>query len=1650
MSSPREHSISIQITRKTAIAELLEGWQYWLDLGLISEQRVSTRLISNNDSFQVDFKTTLTISNLIQQLQRLQEVDSFSEETLFNLTVNISATNPRVLQGLDRWLTLGLLDNQQVKNIAHKELSCQIPEIVLQPAAPVKPPSTPSLSVSNSKVLKVPKRRRNTPTIAQMVQSLMAELSVIWLLLLGVFMVVVSSGVIAASWWETFPAVLQYGILWLYTLGFGVASWWTGKQANLRLTTQALRIVTLLLVPINFLAMDSFPLWHTFLGLIGMLIGSLSLTLLTITFFKNNSQSRSNSLPLFNHLGLTYLHWGWTLPGIPIMATYIGVIGTTIITLISPKNTQNNNNKFLPFSLTEGIIIYALIILLVRAIFVTQVNVFNLGLAIGLCGWLMGWRSPPKTPWKWLGSATLTLGWLLSVFVVPAQAIAISLLAIVWLGKRLKTSGSRRDLILIFLISLQVHWLIIRLPILQTVWTNIIDFTNTNNYPFVLSSVGLFPLLLLIVLGRHFFIDSHQGKLYNFSSQLIFIFGFILTGVSLINPLIRTINLILSSVTLAYEIQYKLKHNRRFFIKPLALLTHMSLLLSLASIINYYLPELSVNIWSLICLGLMIGELLLSLITLNNESFIKLINNNSWNLGLILTIISYGLLWFKLPINSPFWGLSWLIVPTLLTAIATWYLPKRKLASELSIIGIGLTQALTVYFPETRLIGLIVGTVLMIVNTRYLRHLYSVIITVSLGLISILFYLYILNLSTSLWILSGVIITLLLWFIRHVLSENTSDLTFVYGQVFDGYAYFLSLIILIRLFDIALVYTSTTNVLISSVILMGSATYRSWQPSSIRNQLPLWYSVLVLAVVPLPALSLSSWGWVELAIATILMVVQTQIFKQLNVAFITIGFFLGLMVVIIEDNGIKYGEQFWLTWLLLSSIITFVFWLIYHLIDYYQLTSINYYKKALDLWGMTLCTLTVVTISILRLSTNYLLNNDLFLLLTLNIIMISMAYRSWQNTGKKIFLWSSVIVILIVQLLPPNFLTARIITSAIGTLLLFLYSYFLPYFFTAFITIGMLILCRSFILLKVIEMTSLPIIPIWIVSDSISLMILWLVGNYLTEKTQPLVKIYAKVVDIWGIILCGVMLTSLTLHSIAIYLNYINPSIPVIIGIGILCLAIFYRTRKQPNNLMFYTLGWTLELLTINITTKVSQSLILLAFINILLGILFQLIGEWWHKRTGKTQFLSSLHILPLLYGALGTALRWNFFNHFTGLISLGLAVIIIGVGRRKQQFKPLLYLALAIISYSAYELLFYQIVDLSWGDKYLSMAALATGIMYGYRLASPWLSSYLHLTARELKIVAHLHWILGSISLGLSLLYPVQSQQLIGLTSSLFLTQYAILEGRNFLDKRQGEIWVYLGFLEAAGTAIYGILSFPSVLLSNIIGSILSLLSIIIYTLPWRQWGWSKRPWNQLAYILPLVGVISSFNFITLLISSIAYGILSKLSSKPRLFYPSLVLLNIAIYKNILIVDQLSPLLYSSIWCLSLLSIIVFEPYCQREEGKLIRHWLRLIGTGLLCTVSFLYYREPGIIPGLLGLTLIVAGLGLKTRGFLFSGTLTFVITVFYQLVIVSLTYPLLKWMIGLLLGLIFIWMAANFENRRSQISTLINQWMQEFETWD
>ncbi|MBG1241167.1 DUF2157 domain-containing protein, partial [Nostoc sp. NZL] len=323
--------------------------------------------------------------------------------------IRLPSSHPQLLEGLDIWLRLGLISDTQVRQLCREFLVCTV---VLQPQPESKtkvafvtsdPVQQLPVAALQSSSRRQPQQKPAKPNfISTMLQSLGAELSVRWLLFLGVFLVVVSSGVLAASQWERFPASGQYGVLFAYTLSFWGLSFWANRQSNLRLTAQTLLIVTLLLVPVNFWAMDSFRLWQNPVDWIVVAIACPTLTAITVLLSKNRAifaNLHSSKLPLANILGLSYLHWGWQLKGFPLIAVYVAMIGTTIITVYHNLHQQPNSiseedrreRSSLNITLSAAVIIYALIVLLVRAIFVAGVDVTQLGLAIGICGWLVTW-----------------------------------------------------------------------------------------------------------------------------------------------------------------------------------------------------------------------------------------------------------------------------------------------------------------------------------------------------------------------------------------------------------------------------------------------------------------------------------------------------------------------------------------------------------------------------------------------------------------------------------------------------------------------------------------------------------------------------------------------------------------------------------------------------------------------------------------------------------------------------------------------------------------------------------------------------------------------------------------------------------------------------------------------------------------------------------------------------------------------------------------------------------------------------------------------------------------------------------------------------------------------------------------------------------
>jgi hypothetical protein len=1308
------------------------------------------------------------------------------------MLINIDKNHPQILEGLDIWLRLGLISNDEVKQLCQKYLSTPLPQPQI-----VKKEKLITNTKTTQKQIDLQPTIPNTSTakspnlITQLLQSLMAELSLRWLLFLGLFLVVVSSGLLAASQWQKFPPSAQYLVLLAYTLCFGTATVWTRKTKKLQLTSQTLRLVTLLLVPVNFWAIDGLGLWNNIGEYLIVVFASFFLTTIVIYFYKKpNVSIKWISIAPLNLLGLSYLHYGWRVSGFPILAIYLSVIGTAIATIFhnqSQKITEtieieNKTNTRDPLT-GIAIVIYTLLILLTRAIFIANVDITKLGLALGIIGWILLKNNTLNQikgklfVQNWIGISLLLLGWLVSLDAQPWQALIINIISLLLLAENLQKSWRPIQLSAIFLIGLQTTRLGWRL-ILITTGQNLVETTtqifNTQNSPQSLLSLAWFPYLILMVWVTNWIYHRQQINLSKFSEKICLGFGVFLNILSWQNPLTIFLNLLASTITLAIFIT-----RRQATRINLIYLTHITGLLSIFSGINYFLPDLSLTTWAIILLIMMVSEwgifILQTKITAETrivtpKSSISLLSCfclSAWHLGLVLAVISY-LLWLSnlenfspnicTTINcqlSAKWGIIWLITPLALTTISSKIISFRKIAAKLSVAALIMLQSLTLWQPETRFIGLGLAIILMLINTK------------------------------------------------NILTQTAAN--------------------------------------------------------------------------------------------------------------ITVGF-----------------------------VLTFI----------------------------TIC------------------------------------------------LWSGALG------LPP---------------------------------------------ISGVE---------WLLILSLYLVSLWLLYSRIIQLSGKLFNIYPQALDGWTIILCCLELIILTIHSLGIYWKIINPSIIVIISATLTLFAIGYRgliKQKAENssltfslnnfvqsNATIYSFSWALELLTVEILGSVNKSIISLAIANLALGLFVQILGDWLQRKVGINNLSKSWQIIPLLYGILGALLRVGIFDNWTGLTSLALSFILIGVGKRQPQLKPILYLGILGISISAAELLSYQIFTLSLGEKLVAYASLGTTITYSYRLLSPWLLDYLKLTAIEIKNIANIHWAISSLILLLLAGYNLKSNPILGLTTAILLSRYAIMQGKNNPNLQQAETWIYLGVIEGYAVTIYiiNLLSITEILLSWL-GAIAAIISYFIYLLPWENWGWTQKPWRRISLIIPIITIVITnlrldftlpwFWYVSILITAGFYIVISKVNKQIRLTYISVGLINYAlvIWLNNL-GASIQTLLYITPIGLSLLYVAKVDPYLKLPKNKNIRHNLQILGSGIICFVALLENQWTGLLSGIISIVVIFAGLGLRTRAFLYVGTITLIINVFNQLIVLNSLYSFFKWVISLIVGIAFIWIAASFETRREQINNLLQNWIEELEKWE
>jgi hypothetical protein len=285
-------------------------------------------------------------------------------------------------------------------------------------------------------------------------------------------------------------------------------------------------------------------------------------------------------------------------------------------------------------------------------------------------------------------------------------------------------------------------------------------------------------------------------------------------------------------------------------------------------------------------------------------------------------------------------------------------------------------------------------------------------------------------------------------------------------------------------------------------------------------------------------------------------------------------------------------------------------------------------------------------------------------------------------------------------------------------------------------------------------------------------------------------------------------------------------------------------------------------------------------------------------------------------------------------------------------------------------------------------------------------------------------------------------------------------------MDLEESDLWIYTGITTTIGAIAYLIFfAFPNPwLIANFVkpyaAAIACMISAILYLPPWQAWGWAEISWHQAAFALPLIFVLITNNAIAmpcLLIVAAFYAIYAKVKHQIRISYITVFLCDWAIFQHTSLsmyeLSRFNFLINTAAIGGSGLYFAQVEPNLRSPHSKALRHALRSLLSGGISLIAFLYsFGYPSIALLTWGLSsgFIIAGLGFRVRAYLFMGTFTFILLVLTQAVILVTQYSFLMWALGILAGIGFIFVAANFEVRRDRIIALFRDVAIELETWE
>jgi hypothetical protein len=649
-------------------------------------------------------------------------------DPFIKLELLLRADHPELLNGLDYWLQLGLISDEQIAQ-SGRSLSCSLPQAQESTTDFLPVGITPSTV-----------RTVQSSWLTQILTAFMAEISVVWLLFLGVFMVVVSSGVLAASQWRNFSAVGQYAILWSYTLAFGLAGWWAGQRSRLQLTGRMLQIATLLIIPVNFWMIDGFKIWGTGLGWLVGAIASLSLSLITILFLK-----QSPRLTLFNQLALCGLHWGWGIPGWALVATYGATIGTAGLQI--REQSQEDQRV----DMGKVAIAFSTLLILGRALFAQQIPIGDLGLAFGICGWLLVWVNRQQRPiWNPVGMGLLFIGWAVTVSSDQLwQALGVSVLGLWLLGDRLRRFWRELDLVLLILVGLQTFTLL-RVVFPPSFRSSVIAWiaakAGLEIGAWELIGLGLFGYVLILLAGAAYLRRLQQPQLAAFTDRFALGLGLVLLIPGSLNALVRSLYLSLSTLALAALSRQRSQSNTLIYI------THTSGLFAILSWIYRISPDLPIHAWSLILLGIAAAEwdfceigqherwqenakfmglalMIANLLLLTNQIVEAIANQQSitWQVPLTcgLSIVAIALRQHRQPTDLGLFGIAWaveLLVMSFALGWERWAIVNLALGLGTQIAGDLWLRRITAEHPTSKWTSLYIIPVAYGLSGTYFAH----------------------------------------------------------------------------------------------------------------------------------------------------------------------------------------------------------------------------------------------------------------------------------------------------------------------------------------------------------------------------------------------------------------------------------------------------------------------------------------------------------------------------------------------------------------------------------------------------------------------------------------------------------------------------------------------------------------------------------------------------------------------------------------------------------------------------------------------------------------------------------------------------------------------------------------------------------------